>query len=76
MGHLVHLPTGGLEQDRRTHPAVDVTEGALGVRIQGPGAGRLPRKVGVDGDIEPGLAQLAEHHGAELGRRATARSPG
>ena len=37
------------------------------IRIQGPGAGRLPRKVGVDGDIEPGLTQLAEYHGAELG---------
>ena len=74
VSHLVHLPAGRLEQDRRAHPAMDVPERPLGVRVQRPGARGHPCQVRVDGGIEARLAQLAEEDGAEL-RHVQRRRP-
>ena len=49
------------------HAAVDVAQRPRGVRVQGAGMRRLPGEVGVDGDVESSLADLAEDHGTKLG---------
>ena len=65
--HLLHLSAGGLEQDCRAHPAMDVLESAIGVRVQGHGVRSLSGDVGVDGGVETLLAQLSQHDGPEFG---------
>ena len=45
---------------------MDVAQRPLGVRVQGPGVGRIPSDVRFDGGVKPLLPQLAEDHGPEL----------
>ena len=66
MGHLVDLPAGRLEQDCRSHPSVNATQSALGVRVQGLTVGGLTGEIRIYGNVETGLTQLTQHHGAEL----------
>ncbi len=62
---LVRLATGGLEEDRRSHPAMDVAQRTLRVGVQRPGVRLLSGDVRIDGRDELGLAQLAQDRAPE-----------
>ena len=68
MGHLVDLSARRLEQDRRADAPVDVAQRPLRVGVERPGVRHRSRDVGVDGGVEPRLAELPEERRAELGR--------
>ena len=53
MRHLVHLSAGRLEEDRGSHPPVDVPKRPGRVRIQRPGVRRRPGQIGLDCRVEP-----------------------
>ena len=67
MGHLIHLPAGRFEEDSRPDAAVQIAKVALGVRVQRLRMSGRTCQIGFDGRIKPGLAQLAQNHGAKLG---------
>ena len=66
MRHLVYLAAGGLEEDRRPHPSMDIPQGSFGIRVERPGVGLHPRDVGVDGRNQARFSELPEHHAPEL----------
>ena len=76
VGDLVHLPAGGFEEDGRAHAAMDIAERPPGIGIQRPGVRGGTREIGGDGHVEPLLAQLSEHDGAELGDVQRRRAEG